>query len=308
MSVADAKSVLSLISAAKRDGIILFMDSGKLRFKVEQGRAVSEQWLSRIREYKEELIAFLEKDYGKNLADAGSTTIPVYSDGGKILLSPSQERLWFIDQLEGSVAYHIPMILQLDGHLDIHALEAAFRSVVQRHEILRTVYIEENGVVEQHVISWENWQMPVMQEADQPDEAIRRSVSRRFDLSQDHMLRCELLQIADNSYILSVVLHHIAGDGWSMPLLVKELIQTYQRFQAGELQPLAAPALQYRDYAMWQRSRLAQQSEGLAYWQQQLDGITPLQLPADRNRSGGWSGRGAAESIMLDEKLSAQIN
>ncbi|MET0462893.1 MAG: amino acid adenylation domain-containing protein, partial [Chitinophagaceae bacterium] len=310
----DVKAMIDLIGEANAAGVRLNYENGQLSVGIKKNTNVSQEILDKLKASKTNLLSYYKKYKAAVISTPGTSVIPVYSDGGKILLSPSQERLWFIDQLEGSVAYHIPMILQLDGKVDIDALEATFRSVVRRHEILRTVYVEENGVVEQQVISWEHWKMPVMRNRQYDrnrvllDQAIHACISRRFDLSQDHMLRCELLQISDNSYILSVVLHHIAGDGWSMPLLVKELIQTYQRFQAGELQPLAAPVLQYRDYAMWQRSRITQQSEGLAYWQQQLDGITPLQLPADRNRSGGWSGRGAAESIMLDEKLSAQIN
>lgn len=192
-----------------------------------------------------------------------------------IPLSFAQERIWFIDQLQGSVQYHMPWIFRITGTPDLAALEHAFRQVIGRHEILRTVIREMNGVAYQEIIGPENWQLQ------QGVTSVADYISQPFDLQTDYPLRAAVVQLNEQQYRLVVVLHHIAFDGWSTGILVDELAAAYH-------QPVTKPLpdLQYADYAIWQRQHLQGETleQQLAYWRNQLADTTVLELPLDYPR------------------------
>ncbi|WP_146217733.1 condensation domain-containing protein, partial [Chitinophaga sp. S165] len=202
-------------------------------------------------------------------------------------LSYSQERLWFIDQLEGSTHYHIPAVLRVRGRLDVLRLEHAFRQVLLRHEVLRSVMLEVEGTAYQQVLSDSGWSLGYrrIEGACQGSShvAVQEFVDRPFNLSSDHMLRAELQEYANEEQLLIVVLHHIAADGWSMPLLVQELMLLYK----GKQDHLPALSVQYADYALWERRHLNGPllEEGLSYWQSQLSGAGVLELPSDHSHT-----------------------
>ncbi|WP_189457704.1 condensation domain-containing protein, partial [Aquimarina muelleri] len=132
---------------------------------------------------------------------------------GKIPLSFSQERLWFIDQLEGSVQYHMPVVLQLEGSLSIVDLESSFREIVLRHEILRTVIDTEEGKGYQRVISSDNWQLTKVAITEELlEDHLSDFISTPFDLSSDYMLRMCLYDLGEDTYVLGGVFHHISSD------------------------------------------------------------------------------------------------
>ncbi len=210
----------------------------------------------------------------------------------QIPLSSSQERLWFLDQLEGSTAYHIPTVLRLRGQLDKIALELALKGVVNRHEVLRTVIVGEDGKAYQHIQPENGWKLVVIDDliyrndADALRTAIKELTDAPFDLSADYMLRAYLIVTGEDEYVLSVTMHHIASDGWSSGIIVKELIEFYNA--ATEQRPAMLPLLeiQYADYAVWQReqSALPMQQQRLDYWKKKLGGVSTLYLPADYAR------------------------
>ncbi|WP_146052881.1 non-ribosomal peptide synthetase, partial [Aquimarina sp. I32.4] len=138
-----------------------------------------------------------------------------------IPLSFSQERLWFLDKLEGSTSYHISSVLRLSGSIDISILELSFRDIVDRHEVLRTIYKEsEEGFVSQEVLDKGNWKFSSCIEEPQEDlisSLISNIINTPYDLSRDHILRVSVIEISPIEHILVLVMHHIASDGWSLP-------------------------------------------------------------------------------------------
>ena len=143
-------------------------------------------------------------------------------------LSYAQERLWFIDKLEGSLHYHMPAALRFTGNLDIDALENAIVAIVNRHEAIRTVFEEVDGKAYQKVLPADQWQLdftPISDYSGTEQDFIRSEVDRPFNLNSDHMLRAHLLQTGEAEYLLVFVMHHIASDGWSMSILVEELME-----------------------------------------------------------------------------------
>jgi len=227
----------------------------------------------------------------------------------RIPLSFGQERLWFIDQLEGSVQYHIPVVLRIQGDLDESALEYAFQMVIGRHEVLRTVIEQEEGQAWQRVQEKDGWRLSIIDNAEYGSGHISAFIGRPFDLSKDYMLRASLIKSAPRTYILVLVLHHIVSDGWSMPILIRELVEAYEAYKSGRALELPPLSVQYADYAIWQRQYLEDKVLGkqLDYWERQLSGVSPLQLPLDYPRPAAQSTSGGVVSFKVGAELTRQL-
>ncbi|RBL91043.1 non-ribosomal peptide synthetase, partial [Chitinophaga flava] len=228
----------------------------------------------------------------------------------QIPLSYAQERLWFIDQLRGSTHYHMPSVFRLKGRLQVSLLEQAFRVVVDRHESLRTVFKTIAGVPYQEVLPAGGWQLHFT--ADLPADlsaAIATEIDLPFDLSADHMLRARLFRLSEVEHVLVLVRHHIASDGWSASLMLQEFCEVYEAATQGREAALPALSLQYADYAIWQRSHLIGDflEQQLGYWERQLKGLTPLQLPTDLPRPAVQSIRGDRLNFKVGKELSSQL-
>lgn len=228
---------------------------------------------------------------------------------GKLPLSFAQERLWFIDQLQGSTHYHLPAVLRLAGELDRSALSQAFIRLVERHEVVRTVIKQFDGRAYQEVLK-PDWKMDYLADASLANQEafnrfVQATVEKPFDLSQDAMLRVVLVQLSDTEHRLIVVLHHIAGDGWSVSILVKELLEVYQATLENRLPVLPALPVQYGDYAVWQRDYLKGDvlAKQLAYWKKQLAGLEDFQLPTDFTRPSVQSTEGSMYEIELGHEF-----
>ncbi|MES2894104.1 MAG: non-ribosomal peptide synthase/polyketide synthase [Bacteroidota bacterium] len=231
-----------------------------------------------------------------------------------IPLSFSQERLWFIDQLEGSQQYHVPAVLGLNGQLDVAALAAAMKAIVNRHEVLRTVIREHGGKGYQHILSADNWKL---EEVDGSgfatgtalEDQIQRLITRPFDLTKDYMIRASLLRMNDVEHKLVVTMHHIASDAWSIAIIVKEIVELYSAFAARRAVDLPQPKLQYADFAIWQRATMQDSflEQKAAYWKKKLDGVAALQLPTDFTRPAVRTGRGASAATFIEKDLADQL-
>jgi amino acid adenylation domain-containing protein len=234
---------------------------------------------------------------------------------GPAPLSFAQRRLWFLDRLEpGSAAYHLPAALAIEGGaLDAAALHRSLAAIVERHEILRTVFIEEDGrEPEQHVLPGGGAvQMPLIDLAALPAasgerEALRlgrAEASRPFDFSHGPLYRFCLLRRGPASHLLLATLHHIVADGWSLRVWLAEVSSRYRELTGLHAPPLPELPVQYGDYADWQRRRLAgaELERLLSYWRGELAGVPPLELPADRPRPPVASSRGATLLFNLPE-------
>lgn len=234
----------------------------------------------------------------------------------RIPLSFSQERLWFIDQLEGSVQYHVPAVLGLGGRLNKEALAAALAGVVSRHEVLRTVFLDHEGESYQYIKDKDKWELNIIdgygykQDEKGLQRYIERIVKEPFDLSKDYMLRAHLISIREEEHVLVVVIHHIASDGWSRSVLVRELVELYRAYEQGLEAELPQLPIQYADYAVWQRKYLQQEvlEMKLGYWKEKLQGVAMLELPTDYARPATVSNRrGAWKNFSIEKELSEQL-
>ncbi|MFF9341113.1 amino acid adenylation domain-containing protein [Streptomyces sp. NPDC014773] len=232
-----------------------------------------------------------------------------------IPLSFAQQRLWFIDQVDGpTAAYNIPLAMRLRGSVAPEALRDALTDLVRRHESLRTVFAETDGVPHQRILDAATVLVPLpVEEAD--GDAVHgllvREAAVPFDLGAEIPLRARLFRLGPDESVLSVVVHHIASDGWSTGPLVRDLGRAYAARRAGTAPVWEELPVQYADYASWQRdvlgteddpeSELARQS---AYWTARLAGLPQEVVPVtDRPRPAEGSGRGAAVPVRIDAEL-----
>ncbi|MFA6231852.1 MAG: amino acid adenylation domain-containing protein [Rhodanobacter sp.] len=237
----------------------------------------------------------------------------------KIPLSFAQERLWFLERL-GLVgaAYVAPMALRLQGALNWDALERSFTDLRQRHESLRTRFDSEDGLPFQIIDAAGHFSLPMedlstlpqAQREDWVQRRMREETQRPFDLSSDAPLRAVVLKVSEQEHVLLLTLHHIASDGWSRGVLVRELSALYAS-HSQEL-PVVLPALpvQYADYAIWQRGWLRGEvlQRQLQYWRAQLNGVPDmLQLPTDRPRPAVANFHGAVLPFDLPQSLSMAV-
>ncbi|WP_217606632.1 non-ribosomal peptide synthetase, partial [Chitinophaga sp. GbtcB8] len=219
--------------------------------------------------------------YLDNPGSAGITTLsdlPGIIAGARperIPLSFSQERLWFINQLQGSREYHIPGVFRLHGQVNVDALRYGLQQVINRHEVLRSVLKSEHDQTWQEILPEDQWELVYHEVATSAiSDQIREVVAMPFHLGRDHMLRAHLIREPGGDHLLVIVLHHIASDGWSLPILVREFVAYYRSYEQGSAAVLPALSIQYADYAIWQRRYL--DGDGLAtalsYWEERLSG------------------------------------
>ncbi len=233
---------------------------------------------------------------------------------GSLPLSFSQERMWFLHQLDpGGSAYNLLQAVRLSGALDVAALARCFAELRGRHESLRTAFRVEDGRPVQVVMPPAS-SLPLIDLAGLP-AAARDGESRRlatghqalpFDLSHGSLLRTALLRLGAGEHALLVTMHHIVSDGWSFGVLVRDVAALYRAFTAGEPSPLPELPLQYPDFALWQRQALAGETleAETAWWRRRLAGEPPaLRLPADRRRAEAHGFQVAGESLELPAEL-----
>ncbi len=234
-------------------------------------------------------------------------------------LSFAQQRLWFIHQLHPtSPVYNMPKLFRLKGKLNQHALQSALDMIVQRHEVLRTIFpkLSSPGADLPVQVICPPQPVPIKRQdlqghagADRETRArelVRQAIYQPFDLTTDLMLRAFLLQLAADDQILLLVIHHSATDGWSMRVLAQEFAQLYTAVCTNQPVTLPALAIQYADYSVWQRQWLTGErlATRLAYWQQQFATTPPLlDLPVDRPRALHQTDHGAHEIYLLPPAL-----
>ncbi|MEA5504348.1 amino acid adenylation domain-containing protein [Halotia wernerae UHCC 0503] len=231
----------------------------------------------------------------------------------------AQQRLWFLHQLEpNSSVYNLPYGLRISGNLKVEALQQAFETIVNRHEILRTTFTTVDGnpmqVIAKSrpivilVVNLSEWSQ--VDRAAQVQRLITKEAEYPFDLAHDSLLRVTLIQLGDKEYLLLLTLHHIIFDGWSIGVFIGELTALYKAFSTGTASLLPELPIQYADYAIWQREWLQEMAlkTRLDYWKQQLAGSLPvLELPTDHPRLAVQNFQGATESFSLSSDLSQAL-
>jgi amino acid adenylation domain-containing protein/non-ribosomal peptide synthase protein (TIGR01720 family) len=269
-------------------------------------------------ERKPEIMEYLRA----SSAGTGPPLTPILpvSRQGELGLSFAQQRLWFLDQYEGtSPLYNISASLRLAGKLDRAAMERAVDRIVHRHEVLRTSFITREGKPSLRIAQEFQWSIPLvdltyLSEDIRQEEALRMAsaeVRRTFDLGQAPLMRMLLLRLRPEEHVLVMTMHHIISDGWSVGLLMRELASLYSAYTRGPGPSLSETAVQYVDFAHWQRERLKGEAleTQLASWRSRLSGSPPLlELPLDRPRPPVQTSSGALHPFSLPPELTRSLH
>ncbi|MFE0752276.1 condensation domain-containing protein, partial [Gordonia sp. NPDC058843] len=234
-------------------------------------------------------------------------------------LSFAQQRMWFLNQFEdGAPTYNMPAAFRLCGALDVAALQAAIDDVIIRHESLRTVVVDVDGMPVQHVLATPDGRhslLPVDVEPDALGHVLADFARHRFDISTDIPFHAAVFRCGVDDHVLAIVMHHIACDGWSLRPLTRDVLTAYRTRCRGAGPDWDPLPVQYADYAVWQRELLGHESDPdslmahqLAYWGEQLDGLPEtLALPLDRPRPPVSSYRGDAVDVHIPAPLWAGV-
>jgi amino acid adenylation domain-containing protein len=237
---------------------------------------------------------------------------------GVLPLSYPQQRLWFLEQLGLSGhAYHLLEVMRLRGPLQVEVLAQSLQEITRRHEVLRTTFINVEGQPRQVIGPATTLPLPVVELQEVPerewDTQVRtlaiEEARRPFDLAQGPLGRTTLVRLAAEEYVLLLTMHHIVSDGWSHGVFWQELTVLYAAFAAGKPSPLPELSLQYADFAYWQQQWLQGEvlDTHLAYWRQQLAGVSMLQLPTDYPRPAVQTFRGARHFLALPPTLTQEL-
>ncbi|MEW6736015.1 MAG: amino acid adenylation domain-containing protein, partial [Acidobacteriota bacterium] len=260
------------------------------------------------------MAAKIEMFSQESIGNVVAPIVPVTREQN-LPLSFSQQRLWFLDQFEpGNPTYNMFAAVRLKGVLNITVLTHSINEIVQRHESLRTQFININGQPQQHILTGSEVSLSIInltilseqQLETEIQHIIREQTQQSFQLAQGPLLRASLIYINEAEYILIVVLHHIICDGWSIGVFINELTTFYSAYIQNRRSPLPKLAVQYADYAVWQREWLHGEvlEQQLHYWRQQLGSEQEvLALPTDRPRPAVQSHRGGHYRFRLSEEL-----
>lgn len=315
--------VLNILYKCNNQGIYLWVDQEKLKFKelIPRKDNLKNELFAELKEYKQELIQLLS--YNKITSDKLSLPI-IYSIDNKNIteLSFAQERLWFIDKLEsGTNAYNMPIVVKLAKKTNLEYLLQAIATVVDRHEILRSVIRQDkdaNAYQEVLVVDQQLIQKLSYSNKEGLNLKLKEAANYIFNLGQDIPIRVEIYQPIDKNAdtVLLILMHHIASDGWSIDVLMTEISTLYQYYSKidstphlNTVFPLPELTTQYKDYAQWQRAYLSGEilDKQLAYWQNELVGYENLNLITDKPRPLAMDYVGANIEFSLDDIVSTKL-
>ena len=296
----NAASTLAELAQAD---IRLWLDDGQLRFSAPDG-AMTPQRITKLRQQKTDIIEFLSQS-----ANSQSEAITVTDKNQTLALSAAQQRLWFLNQLEPSnSAYNIHAALNIHGSLDSEKLKSACLTILHHHDILHSHYRLNEGKAVTGIDALDEslthciYQQKNIAKNDIAIE-LEQQLNHAFDLANGPILHIRLFTVDNEHHVLSFTIHHIASDGWSMGILVSEVIALYQASGQALQKSDQKPKLQYADYAAFQQQPAQQEKleKSLGYWQRQLSHVPIVQLPLDYPRHSKNSHDGAS----IDFSISA---
>ncbi len=298
-------NIVELLQDLANKDIRLWLEDEQLRFSAPEG-AMTGDVISLLKTHKPSIISFLSEQSGQ------STTfdIPEANRSEDLPLSAAQQRLWFLQQLDpSSDAYHIFGALKLTGPLDIEKLQASINIIMSRHESLRSSIKTAQGKAFIDINSDCSYSITQATHSEiNQEKFLEQELSKSFDLENAPLFRAGLFSTENShEHILSICLHHLIADGWSLGIILKELVTLYA---GGTESASILPELshQYVDYAAWQNSEDYQEqaSKEKQYWFEQLSGTPALELPFDHNRKT-LEENGARHSWVIPQQTSARV-
>lgn len=311
-------SVVELLSSLAKKDIRLWLENDNLRFSAPEG-AFTPEVKQQVVSSKAEIIAFL-----KQAQKSTQAAIPKADRNAPMPASYSQQRLWILDQINpGDITYNMSSALRIKGQIDPKILESVFGRIVARHESLRTVFEDVDGSPYQIIQPHQGWSLPIVDLSTESEDERERQVQKfaqqetltPFNLAKGPLFRAKLLVLGAQQdtpeFVLLASMHHIISDAWSMEVFTKEMLAYYVAELSGQPATLPELAIQYADYAVWQRQWIEspELKEHLEYWRNSLKGSPQvLKLPADKARSELPTSNGAIHRFEFDETLNASIN
>ncbi|ESP93929.1 non-ribosomal peptide synthetase [Pseudoalteromonas luteoviolacea] len=277
-------NIMTFILELQKKQVFLAVNSGKLSVDAPKG-ALDSQTFEKLKLHKNEIIEHLSK-----LTNV-EEEIKTAEYANSYPLSFAQQRLWFIDQIEqSSASYNIPWAFEVNGEFDISTASKALTAIIEKHEVLRTVYINDAGQGRQQVLpdfEFAISEYDFTQDADGIQLFIEEEASRPFDLASELVLRVSYLKKAQDIGVIVFNIHHIAFDEWSLEILMAEFMQNYSQLYAGQDIVQETLDVQYRDFAVWQNKQVDKGifKAQLDYWHKQLaDAPVTHELALQRNR------------------------
>ncbi|MEG3918021.1 amino acid adenylation domain-containing protein [Microcoleus sp. T3_A4] len=309
-------NTIEFVNHLRKLNIKLFLEGNRLRCKAPEG-IITPALKAEISERKAEIISFLQQ---ANLQSNTTAIAPVSrTENNTFLLSFAQQRLWFLYQLQpNSPFYNIPLNLHFSGQLNIAALESSLQLLINRHEILRTNFITVDEKPTQVINAAREFYLPVVDlrslPASERDLECQKlafiAASYVFNLSEEPLLRTQLVQLTSTENVLVLTIHHIIFDGWSINIFIQELTTIYSSLIEESKPNLTQINLQYVDFAVWQKQWLQGEvlESQLSYWQQKL-ALMPelLELPTDRLRPALQSFRGETQFFTIEPEISEAL-
>jgi non-ribosomal peptide synthetase component F len=308
-------TAIALFRELRRRGATVSVDRNELEVTAPEG-ALSSKLREQLTEHRSELIKLLS-----DVAEEPER-IPHLERGSgeraEFTVSFAQQRLWFLHKLApDNPFYNMPIPWRLSGKLNVGALQASLDALVARHETLRTTFQMNcetalQVVVPPRPVELALLDLTALPESDREAEArrlVEEEGRRPFNLSAGPLFRAQLLRLSAVDHVLQLTMHHIISDGWSIPVLYRDLGALYQANCSGDASQLPPLAIQYADFSVWQRNWLsgAVLSGQLDYWRGRLEGLSELQLPTDRSRPAVPTYKGARETLNLPPRLSAAL-
>ncbi|PAJ75705.1 hypothetical protein CJF42_03480 [Pseudoalteromonas sp. NBT06-2] len=304
-----------LLLACKENGILLHLNGDKLKVDAPEG-AMSVEIMEQLKHHKSELIELLI-----DLQVPKNTPLVKVPDDQNVQVTFEQRGLWYIDKLtENNSAYNMTAGLKLTGKLNLTALQQALTEIIHRHESLRTVVVEQEGDLVLKVNPSTEYKLDKIdhtsyqEDSEKQQAAINANIevfsNKTFDLAHDLMFRAEIIVTSPDEHILLVAIHHIAGDGWSVSILIEELSKLYAWFSQEQVPALPPLLFQYRDYAYWRNTMFNTESkqEHLNYWSNRLSGLPDNHsLPFDFQRPDVPNYDAGNVNQIIDESDTAKI-
>jgi amino acid adenylation domain-containing protein len=305
-------NIKSILTQLRQRDIVVRLKGNDLSVVAEKG-VLSPETKAMLADHKQAIVNYL-----RELQQDETSEIQIVDRSSPLPLSSGQQRLWFLAQLEPeSSAYVIPAAVRIDGPLQLSLLNHALTKIIERHEVLRTVFKTEDdqprlAILNEIAVPLVAVDLRRNSLADQEiklEECIRCEMSKPFNLSEGPLLRAVVVQLGEQEHVLFLALHHIVADGWSIPILVRELSAFYVASQNGMSADLPVLPVQYADYAAWQRrwNESSARIRQLAYWESQLAGLVPLALPTDHPRNEQSSARGATATFVIPGPLASRL-